>query len=369
MIVNLESVRASAAKAALNPALWSETLWQVGQLVGSDFSVFDHIDKRTGQVTLGFTDRPDHVAEVRERYEAYFHRINPRFDVARRLPLDTVMHDDHIGDDKTISGLEFYADFLKPSGLKYFIGSGVADDAEQTVVFSLQRSADRGRASEEQKRHFAAILPDLRNATAIHLRMARAPSGAMLAAAFDRLADPLAVVREDGRLVFANLAMRRLLAAGDIFRLWRGALEGAAPRVHRALASLYHQAGRCGGLARTAVHRPDGPLILRLAPLERDDAQVLDAGKWRCFCLIVDDPARPRWAEVGEAMALFGFTRREAVVGTHLAAGLGVDQIAARLGVSRNTVRSHLAMLREKLGVRSALAIAAEMRRAIGPFA
>ncbi|MEA3008779.1 MAG: hypothetical protein QOJ91_471, partial [Sphingomonadales bacterium] len=112
MIVNVESVRASAARAALNPALWPETLWQVGQLIGSDFTVFDHIDKRTGQVTLGFTDRPDHVAEVRERYEQYFHRINPRFDVARTMPLDTVMHDDFIGDDKAISGSEFYTDFL-----------------------------------------------------------------------------------------------------------------------------------------------------------------------------------------------------------------------------------------------------------------
>ena len=99
MRVDVESVRASAARAALNPALWPETLWRAGQLVGSDFTVFDHINKATGKITLGFCDRPDHVADVRERYEAYFHTINPRFPVARALPLDAVIDDDLIGDD------------------------------------------------------------------------------------------------------------------------------------------------------------------------------------------------------------------------------------------------------------------------------
>ncbi|HYD13000.1 MAG TPA: LuxR C-terminal-related transcriptional regulator [Allosphingosinicella sp.] len=46
---------------------------------------------------------------------------------------------------------------------------------------------------------------------------------------------------------------------------------------------------------------------------------------------------------------------------------LGADEIATRLRVSRDTIRTHLAMLREKLGLRSALAVAAAMRRAVKP--
>ena len=67
-------------------------------------------------------------------------------------------------------------------------------------------------------------------------------------------------------------------------------------------------------------------------------------------------------------MRLFGLTRCEATVGMHLAAGLTTGEIARRLSVSRNTVRTHQAMLRDKIGVRSSLAIAAEMRRAAAPF-
>jgi DNA-binding CsgD family transcriptional regulator len=370
MIVDVESVRASAARAALNPALWPETLWRVGQLVGSDFTVFDHIDKRTGHITLGFCDRPDHVAEVREKYEQYFHRINPRFDIARRMSLDTVMHDDFIGDDKAISRSEFYTDFLKPYGLMYFIGSGVADDAEQSVVFSVQRNADRGRVSEAQKRDFGAILPDIRNAFAMYLRMLNAPCDATLAAAFDRMTDPLAVVRADGRLVFANLAMSGVLAAGDIVRLSDHALTGVGEGTARALGEAMRRAltGRRSALA-TAPAGATGSLIFRVAPLADEEGREFDPAATRLFCLLIDDPARPHWPSVEDAMRLFALTRREATVGIHLAAGLSPDEIARRLCVSRNTVRSHLAMLREKLGVHSALAVAAAMGRAVSPFA
>jgi DNA-binding NarL/FixJ family response regulator len=68
-------------------------------------------------------------------------------------------------------------------------------------------------------------------------------------------------------------------------------------------------------------------------------------------------------------MRLFGLTRREATVGTHLAGGLTVDDIARRLALSRNTIRTHVAMLREKLGVHNALAVAAQIRASRGPFA
>lgn len=370
MRVDVESVRVSAARAALNPALWPETLWRAGQLVGSDFTVFDHIDKANGRITLGFCDRPDHVAEVREKYEAYFHRINPRFDVARKLPLDVIMDDDLIGDDKALGRYEFYVDFLKPSGLKYFIGSGLADDAEQTVVFSLQRSAERGRVSEEQKRDFRAILPDIRNAFAMYLRMVHAPCGATLAAASDLMADPLAVVRADGRLVFANLAMSGLLAAGDMVRLRDHALTGVGEGAARALGEAMRGALAEGGSALAAAPSGAfGPLIFRIAPLAEDAARQFGPAETRLFCLLIDDPARPHWPSVEDAMRLFGLTRQEATVGTHLAAGQAANEIAGRLGVSRNTIRSHIAMLREKLGAHSALAVAAEMRRAVSPFA
>jgi DNA-binding NarL/FixJ family response regulator len=59
---------------------------------------------------------------------------------------------------------------------------------------------------------------------------------------------------------------------------------------------------------------------------------------------------------------------REWRIGLFLADGLDIDRIAALLSISRNTVRTHVAALREKLGVSSSLAVAAALRASIGTF-
>jgi len=59
-------------------------------------------------------------------------------------------------------------------------------------------------------------------------------------------------------------------------------------------------------------------------------------------------------------------TNREREILALLADGLGNKQIAARLGISTNTVKTHLELLFEKIGVSSrAVAVAASVRRGL----
>ena len=71
---------------------------------------------------------------------------------------------------------------------------------------------------------------------------------------------------------------------------------------------------------------------------------------------VVQQPVRDRIVGAG-------LTKREREVLTLLADGLGNKQIAARLGISTNTVKTHLELLFEKLGVSTrAQAVAAGVR-------
>ncbi|HUE79218.1 MAG TPA: helix-turn-helix transcriptional regulator [Sphingomicrobium sp.] len=368
MTNDIEAVRRHAAAAATNPALWPETLWKFGRLVGSDMSLFETIDKRTGAVEIGYTDRPDIMADHRDDYEQHY-CPNPRWELARSLPCGTVLHDGLIGDDRTLGRFELYVDFLEPSGFKYFIGALAADDAEKTVFLTGQRAPDRGRASKDELQALAAVLPDMANALAFYSRTARTARNATLAAALDLMADPVAVVRGDGRFVAGNRAMHALLASGDLVALDRSRLIGAWPDALCALSLALGRAAEGRRSAAASARGPNGLLIFRAAPLSPEDSARYGAGADPLYCILIDDPALPDWAGVGGAMALFGLTRREAAVGLQLAAGLGVTEIARRLGVSRNTVRTHVARLRDKLGLKSAISVSAQMRRAISPFA
>ncbi len=72
--------------------------------------------------------------------------------------------------------------------------------------------------------------------------------------------------------------------------------------------------------------------------------------------------ARPAEGMVGDTV----LTNREREILALLADGLGNKQIAARLGISTNTVKTHLELLFEKLGVSSrAEAVATGVRRGL----
>lgn len=155
----------------------------------------------------------------------------------------------------------------------------------------------------------------------------------------------MAIVHGDGRLLFDN--MTELLSASDIVTLQRRCLAGVRPGVARALAqALRHAAATGGQAAAAALSSGSAPLIFRLAALSADDARSFARAE-QLHCLMIDDPAKPPWRDVAAAMRVYGLTCREATVG----------------------LRPHVAMLRDKLGVRSSLAVAAEMRRAASPFA
>ncbi len=360
----IDAVRRSAARAAVNPAIWPETMVRLGRMLGSDMTLFETFDKRTGTNRIGFTDRPDIIADTRDAYEQYYYRTNVRWNLTRQLPTGAIFGDDQIGDDRALDRLEFYVDFLAPSKIKYFLGATLVDDAHCRIALSTNRAPDRGRPGADEAARLAAVLPDLSNAVSLYLRMLRAGGGGPLVEVLDRLADPVAIVAADGRLRYRNQAMSGLLDLGDLFVEKDARLAGARRDLHQALSAALHQATR-GVSGAASAWTEAGRLILRAVALDaRHSGDLPEAGDGPWLCVLIDDPAQPHWRQVEQAMSLFGLTRREAQVGSHLAGGLSVDEIAARLALSRNTVRTHLTAAREKLGVRTAIAVAAQMRRA-----
>lgn len=367
----INQIKTRAARAALDPALWPDLLWHVGQFIGSDMVTIEHIDKTCGHVEIGFTDRPDIIARTREPYEQYYGPRNPRRLAGQKVGPWAILDDDIIGDDKALGSLEFYVDFLQSHNLKYFIGCQLCDDAEHLSIMALHRAPDRGRIIEDDRQRFRQVVPTLRNAMAMYLRFKRLPAAATFASLIDHIAEPIAILRTDGHVIFANQTMRGLIGAQDIIRLQDNKLIGAHDRISQALAVAMRRALLADhGLDVTsaAVECGSGMLILRVLVLPQEQAHQFSSGADRLLCLAIDDPTRPRWVQSHEAMHLFDLSRQEANVGAHLVAGLGVPEIAKRLGLSRNTVRTHVAALRDKLGVDSALAIAAELRRTISPF-
>jgi DNA-binding CsgD family transcriptional regulator len=99
-------------------------------------------------------------------------------------------------------------------------------------------------------------------------------------------------------------------------------------------------------------------------------ATTSDVGQSADVLLVASDvdESAPQADEEGSARAPGGtlLTNREREILALLADGLGNKQIAARLGISPNTVKTHLELLFDKIGVSSrAEAVATGVRRGL----
>ncbi len=179
---------------------------------------------------------------------------------------------------------------------------------------------------------------------------------AALAAVLDAVPQAVLLVDDRGRLCHANAAGRALLRQGDGLCLLPdrdgpGRLSAMRPSAARRLRLLLGRAAAgSSGWMRLACPcgAPGRPLLL--LPLPGPLVAVLAGG----------DGVVPAAGTLRDA---FGLTAAQAQVLRCIAAGAGVPGTAAALGLSAETVRTHLARCFDATGARSQVALAALVAR------
>lgn len=179
---------------------------------------------------------------------------------------------------------------------------------------------------------------------------------AQLEMVLDRLSEGTVVIDSAAQLLHANRRARELLALVRDMREPSGLLSFADPRTQWAFQQALCRDGADEDDAESArgflVRDRHGATVARawLEPLQRR-------------CADPDAPARylvalhrpPRHVQVApESMQrLYGLTPCEARVAAHVVAAASVQELAAQLDLSRNTVKTHLRRVFRKCEVSS----------------
>jgi DNA-binding NarL/FixJ family response regulator len=196
---------------------------------------------------------------------------------------------------------------------------------------------------EEQQRRVEAIQNAL-NVTTIRSEALEATLNALTSAVY--LAD------REGRIVYMNLAAERQVDTGNVIRIVNGRLAPVDREASLTLTSVIDEAVRqradlstSGTIALPGVN--NAGLIATILPLACGE-QRSGAGMVAIF---VQDPiVTPPLA--GEAFAdLYGLTTSELTVLLAMAPGLCVKEAAETLGISENTVKTHLKHIHSKTGI------------------
>lgn len=354
----LDAVEAIHA-AGLDATRWGDALQAVTRLTdcaAASLETYD-FERRRLRMWTGVGSEPEMV----EAYRSFHSSENPYAPSRPAARACGKFAAAHVLD---LAGLErepFYAGYITYTDPRYFLAGLVDAGRGPQTVFTLTRHPGYGEVERRHARLFSRVLPHVRLALQVALRMEDAAGRArQLASALDWLGEGAALLGRDGAVLSANAALAEIARAGDGLALGRGGVVlSSAParaRLAQALArALALSAGAEGPPpAPFAAPRPSGApaYVLTLRPLFPEES--VDGPDGAAAVAFVHDPARS--ARAGEApaalAAAWGLTPAEAQLADALRRGAPPSDYARRRGVSINTVYTHLRRLKEKTGAR-----------------
>lgn len=300
------------------------------------------------------------AAETARGYGERFGALNPHLRRGpERMRPGSITFSHRTVDVARLRRTEYYNDYASPMDIEAGIGLPLVEECGSVSHLSCLRPFSVGTYGPRDASFLRPLIPHIQRAVQLHghLHGLKAAVGTE-ADAFERLRAAVLVVTRDARVLLANRAARVLLEARDGLY---AALDGLATNrasdtqrlrtVIRASASsdaagLPHP----GGVLRLA--RPSGgwPLTATVARMTLDISYPILP--YRCATVVIHTGD----AELASADALqrtFGLRPASARLAAQLVAGDSLQAAASRLGIARETARTHLKETLRQSGARS----------------
>lgn len=334
--------------AAFDGDLWPDVLTGLGDRAGAGPGNLVQIDIVDGS-GFGFAARTP--ADTVDLFFADWASRNPiglvddpfdyRRDWAPRINRDT----DCI-DRRVLERSPYWNEFLVPLGACYSIHVRLALRGNDLTTITLGRPAHCGVFEDDD---IAALVPFHRHLIRAERMWRGLGAGQAAASQVDALlaASPDALFFLDDRLRLRcwTPAAEALLRRGGAVRSTGGRLHAADPTADTALQGALAVALAGGAPLPVAVTtRPDEAVTLSVARLGERAAAAIPGG--RCLLVAARSVADP----AATLRTTYDLTATEAQLALAIAAGDTLRTIAARHGVSINTVRNQLGAVFDKTG-------------------
>ena len=344
----LSDIIGSVYDCVLQPQEWSRTLPLISAFGESAASSIVVQGRLSSTSTVVFEDG-GHQSFLR----LYFEKL-----AASRMPTMKQVAFDEVGEVATMTMLagereplnsDFYVKWVRPLGFRDVIGVLVLKSGKRVAWFSVARSDIQSRFDETDLRQMELLSPHICRALLISDALdLQSIVATRLAETVDHLSTGILLTEDSGRIAYMNGAAESILKDGNALKSRDGRLVAARPGSRDALshaldASVAGKAPSASG--QYAIPLPDeegSGLIANVLPLQWRDGRNPLAALPGAAAVIIQNPSEGAAPPMEAVALLYGLTTAERNVLEHVAGSHTPQETADRLGVSVNTVKTHL---------------------------
>ena len=275
--------------------------------------------------------------------------MNVRVDAIRAAgPMKICVDYDHIS-EKEMASHPYYANFLARYGHGYYAGAILLPGPENETSFFALRKRDQGPFLKHDIATLNALLPHLRRAVEIGMRVEYLEKNWSLdRTVLQRINVGVVALRQDGKVLFANNAAVYMGEANDGLILTDGGLRAARTLDDEKLQQLIARGletvpgPRTVGGQGELIGRPSGSKPYAVSVFPWDSPQTIHFGMYaKVLVLIRDSSAIPIHSEA-QIAKLIGLTPAESRLARQLLDGETLQTGAKKIGIAANTARTQL---------------------------
>ena len=342
--------------ASLDPASWSAVLEKACRFIGARTAHVASHDVCPTATKVFYSWGTD--SHYRQLYIDQYCKINPFFPTAIFFDVEEV----HVPVPEYLPRDEFCRsrfaqEWVSPQGFIDTLFANLDKSPVSCAGFWALRHAKDGFVDDELRRRFALVVPHVRRALLIgQVIDLKTVEAAALADSLDTLSSGMFLVDGKGRIVHANRSGHLMVSERSVVRANGGKLGAVSPHGDQVLLDAFTAAGSGDaalgrkGLA-VPLHARDGiRYVANVLPLTSGARRRAGA----CYAAVatvfvskaaLDLPSPP------EAIATeFQLTPAEVRVLFAVIELGNAPEVAAMLGVSQHTVKTHLKRLFAKTG-------------------
>lgn len=268
--------------------------------------------------------------------------------------IDTPLSTLSIMSESELQQTPFFQNWAGPQGLRAGCITKFVHTPDRIGLLGVTTWADRDIVTAEDQRFLALLSPHLRRAALIgdlldNMRV----TTHLFRDTLQSLAVPVVLTDSEGAILYANTSAERMFAAGGPILRQGKTIQAQNPSIGGALLQAIASAasdvslGSKGiGLPVSATGKP--PAVAYVLPLTQGTARA--AFQPACAAVFVSTTTSASPLPEAVLTTLFELTPAEARVLVTIGGGMSPAKSAVSLGVSENTLKTHLNRIYAKTG-------------------